>query len=123
MHIIDDMETPIFVCERCGKISRILFYNEGDEFHCPYCKNVMINTEYSIFDYEYDYYFGDNEEAKQFRCDIFIEFVKHNKKFDEALQRKRLDSERKFQKHESEKIRLYEEAKPKKRGRPPKNKS
>ncbi len=90
--MIDEVESPIFVCSRCGKITKVLFY-EGEVVHCPYCKNNMTYTEFSILKEEHSYFFGDCEEAKQFRSDIFVEFVKHSENFDSALHRKRLDEE------------------------------
>ncbi len=92
------LETPIFVCEHCGKITRILFFEEGDIVHCPFCKAVMTQTDYSILEDELPMYFGNNEEAKEFQCNVFHEYVKYSDKFDIQTQFNRLDKEREMNK-------------------------
>ena len=82
----DCLETPIFVCEHCGKITRVLFYVVDDIVHCPICKTVMTQTDYSIFEDELSMYFGNNEEAKEFQCNVFLLYVKYSDKFDVQTQ-------------------------------------
>lgn len=86
-------ETPIFVCECCGKIIRVFIYEETDVYLCPFCRFVMTKTEYSIFDDEYDMFLGDDQEAVEFQRNVFIEYVKESPSFDTEKQRLRINDE------------------------------
>lgn len=93
MDILMPSETPIYVCECCGKIVRAFVYEETDVYHCPFCRFVMTKTEYSIYDDEYYNYFGINAESTEFQQNVFLEYVKGNPNFDSEKKRLRICDE------------------------------
>lgn len=86
-------ETPIFVCECCGKIIRAFIYEETDIYLCPFCRFVMTKTEYGMYDDEHDMFFGNNQEAIEFQQNVFLEYVKESPSFDTEKQRLRICDE------------------------------
>ncbi|MBQ8614310.1 MAG: hypothetical protein IJ416_08870 [Ruminiclostridium sp.] len=94
------IEYPVFVCECCGKIVRAIAYEDGDIYHCPFCDTVMTRTEYSIYDSEYEMFFGHNREAEQFSDSVFQEYVKNSSKYDaDKLSERLLEDIRKLQEY------------------------
>lgn len=82
-------EAPVFVCECCGNLLRLIYCEEKDEIQCGFCGTMMTKTAYSLDDYEGSLMYLKTKEARLFQRDVFQKYVTHSKMYDEKLHKER----------------------------------
>lgn len=87
--LIVSPEAPVFVCERCGNLLRLIYCEEGDEAQCDFCGTMMTKTVYSLDDYDGSLMYMKTREARIFQRDIFQKYVADSKMYDEKLHKER----------------------------------
>lgn len=87
--LIVSPEAPVFVCERCGNMLRLLYCKEQDEAQCDFCGTIMTKTDYALDDYDGSLMYMKSRESRIFQRNVFQGYVSHSKMYDENLHRER----------------------------------
>ncbi|MDE7233766.1 MAG: hypothetical protein K2N29_01775, partial [Ruminiclostridium sp.] len=85
--LIVSPEAPVFVCERCGNILRLIYSDEQDEAQCDFCGTIMTKTVYALDDYDGSLMYMKSREARIFQRNVFQGYVSRSKMYDENLHR------------------------------------
>lgn len=88
-NVLINPEWPVFVCERCGNIVRLIFSEKQDKAQCDFCGTVMTKTGYALDDFDGGLMYMKTKEARIFQRDIFQKYVTHSSIYDETLHKER----------------------------------
>lgn len=73
--------SPVFVCEQCGNISRVFMHIIGEEHYCRFCGEILTMTRYALSDDEAFLLYYETKNARTFRENIFVEYIRNSPQF------------------------------------------
>lgn len=88
-NVLVNPEWPVFVCERCGNLLRLIFSETQDGAQCDFCGTVMTKTGYVLDDCDGGLMYMKTKEARLFRRNIFQKYVVQSGVYDEKLHMER----------------------------------
>lgn len=82
-------EEPVYICECCGNLLRLIFGEENDEIQCNFCGSFMTKTDRRLSDSEGYLMYYSTTDARIFQRDIFQKYVTNSERYDSKLHAQR----------------------------------
>lgn len=82
-------ESPVYICECCGNLLRLLFGEDDDEVQCNFCGSFMTKTDRRLSDSEGYLMYYSSTDARIFQRDIFKKYVTNSERYDSKLHTQR----------------------------------
>lgn len=82
-------EEPVYICECCGNLLRLLFCKGDEEVQCNFCGCFMTKTDRKLSDAEGYLMYYSTKDARVFQRDIFQKYVTNSERYDLKLHTQR----------------------------------